>query len=422
MIAPWMVYAVAVSFFLGGAGGAVERCLRALGLPSRWGTVAGLTASVAIPTVALVAPGHLLPDPTWVRHFLGSLMGQSLSVAFSALAGAGPIPKIGAVLDAPLLVLWTLGSLATILIGVLIQHRLVRSALRCSTDTVAGTEVRRTRRLGPAVVGYLRGIIVFPEWTRSLDPHSLRLSLAHEREHLRARDPLLLFGAYLLVGLQCWNPSLWWQLSRLKRAIEADCDQRVLAKGVDPRAYASLLLRLASHRSWSPPFAVSLGKAGSRVSRRVMLMADGLSGVRTGPAAVAGASAVALLMVGLQLPVPGASQLQSGVASGGATQGQAWRNPAGKELVGPRVVRGAEALRLIDEIRDEIALQPSHDVAVEVELADGAVLRLSSISNSPDPLVTLARPDSPLGPGQFHQVALQIDVVDGEPVITLTEV
>jgi hypothetical protein len=86
------------------------------------------------------------------------------------------------------------------------------------------------------------------------------------------------------------------------------------------------------------------------------------------------------------------------------------------------VVKGEEALNIISELRHQIALQPSHDVAVEVDLADGAVLRLSSISNSPEPMVTLARPDPSLGLGQFRQISMRIDVVDGEPVITLAEV
>jgi len=86
------------------------------------------------------------------------------------------------------------------------------------------------------------------------------------------------------------------------------------------------------------------------------------------------------------------------------------------------VVRGEEARRIIGEIRDKITLQHEPDVTVEVTLPDGAVLRLSSITNSLEPMVTLARPDPSLGLGQFRQVSMRIDVVDGEPVITLAEV
>ena len=86
------------------------------------------------------------------------------------------------------------------------------------------------------------------------------------------------------------------------------------------------------------------------------------------------------------------------------------------------VVRGAEARRIIGEIREGITLQHGLDVTVEVTLPDGSALRLSSITNSLEPMVTLARPKPSLGLGQFRQVSMRIDVVDGEPVITLTDI
>jgi len=52
--------------------------------------------------------------------------------------------------------------------------------------------------------------------------------IAHEQSHLAAHDPLLLIVALFLLVLMPWNLPLWWQLHRLRYAIEVDCDSRVL--------------------------------------------------------------------------------------------------------------------------------------------------------------------------------------------------
>ena len=53
--------------------------------------------------------------------------------------------------------------------------------------------------------------------------------MAHERSHLDAGDPRLIALAVTLLVLMPWNPLLWWQFRRLRRAIEVDCDTRVLS-------------------------------------------------------------------------------------------------------------------------------------------------------------------------------------------------
>jgi hypothetical protein len=86
---------------------------------------------------------------------------------------------------------------------------------------------------------------VLPAWALALDDQRLELMLAHEREHVRAHDPLLLGGAALAAVLMPWNPALWWQLYRLRLAVEMDCDQRVLRRHPDVGGYGRLLLDVA---------------------------------------------------------------------------------------------------------------------------------------------------------------------------------
>jgi hypothetical protein len=99
----------------------------------------------------------------------------------------------------------------------------------------------------------VRSEIVLPRWALALDGPSRSLLIQHEREHIRARDPLLMHASALAVMLMPWNAALWWIHRRLRLAIELDCDARVLASGadraVDDARYGELLLTVATRRS-----------------------------------------------------------------------------------------------------------------------------------------------------------------------------
>src|SRR5438045_3381046 len=62
-----------------------------------------------------------------------------------------------------------------------------------------------TPNLGPAVIGLVRPRVIVPEWALSLDEKARALMLRHEIEHIRARDPLLLFVAAAAIALFPWN-------------------------------------------------------------------------------------------------------------------------------------------------------------------------------------------------------------------------
>src|SRR5262249_22804315 len=64
-------------------------------------------------------------------------------------------------------------------------------------------------------------------------------------EHRRARDPLALAAASLACALVPWNVALWWQRSRLRLAVEMDCDARVLRRASDVHGYGLLLVDIA---------------------------------------------------------------------------------------------------------------------------------------------------------------------------------
>src|SRR5207248_6363600 len=131
-----------------------------------------------------------------------------------------------------------------------------------------------------------------------------RLMLAHEDEHVRARDPWLLAAAAALVLLAPWNLMLWWQLGRLRLAVGMDCDARVLAHDGDAPAYGELLLRVVQRRARLPLGAPALGEPVSFLGRRIRRMATALPRWRWGGAAAAGIVAAAAIVAACEAPRP----------------------------------------------------------------------------------------------------------------------
>ena len=197
----------------------------------------------------------------------------------SALESPAPVPPVAALdssrsapLDSILLVLWGLGSLAVTLMLLRSAHRLARERRGWGRGTVSGVPVLLSRNRGPAVVGLLRPRIVLPQRVLDWDAEAQRLVLMHEREHQRARDPLLLACGWLAVALVPWNPALCWQLGRLRLATEIDCDARVLRARADLRRYARLLLEVGGLAPGVPGVAVAFGEPRSFLERRIRAM------------------------------------------------------------------------------------------------------------------------------------------------------
>lgn len=130
------------------------------------------------------------------------------------------------------------------------------------------------------------------------------MGLLHEQEHLDAGDTRLLAIATGMVALMPWNPALWWQLRRLRAAIELDCDTRVLGRGVEPSAYANALLEVGERGRPALTYGSALAEPKSLLSRRVGTMfAKRLKNawLRAG---VYGVAALLLLAVACEVPAP----------------------------------------------------------------------------------------------------------------------
>ena len=290
MIAQWMLYGVAVALLLGLGALALERALAAYQLPTRWAWAAALLLSLAVPAAARLLAPEAAPVRTAtpvVRTTADpSPADQAPSPApppAEAPAPAPSRPRLGlpslalpqpdlSALDRPLLLAWGASSAVALLALAGLAAVLERRRRGWRTAHVSGVTVLVSPDTGPAVVGLFRSRIVFPEWAYAAEGEVRALMLEHEREHVRARDPLLLTAALALVALAPWSPALWWQLRRLRLAIEFDCDARVLRRRGDVRAYGALLLEVGRRAAGRRLALAAFSEPASFLERRIRRM------------------------------------------------------------------------------------------------------------------------------------------------------
>src|SRR5690606_31631657 len=158
--------------------------------------------------------------------------------------------------------------------------------------------------LGPAVLGWLRGTVVLPEWALRLKPGWRRLVVAHERQHVRAYDPALLALGVFALALFPWNAALWWQVRRLRLAVEMDCDERVLREHPDVSAYGGLLLEVRRRAALANALLAALSEPRSFLGRRVRRRVGGPGRRRVAQVAGLAVVTAGVLVLACQTPVP----------------------------------------------------------------------------------------------------------------------
>lgn len=122
------------------------------------------------------------------------------------------------------------------------------------------------------MVGFLPGRVVLPEWLLDSSTSAREIVLVHEEEHVRAWDPALILIGLLSWVAMLWNVGLWLISRRLRRAVEVDCDLRVLARGVNPRIYSRLLVEVMERGTAHRLAVTALSESPSFLERRIYLM------------------------------------------------------------------------------------------------------------------------------------------------------
>ena len=277
MIAAWMLYLALVSTLLALAAWGVEAILRARRVPTRWAWVGAAAGTLALPLLAPWVPrlsaffarGGAAGDGARLTEVLLAA-GNGEAGSTSALAGSAAPPWLG-----PLLVLLWIAATLVVAATFTYTHLRLGRQLRGWRDTRMGNAtVRLSNGFGPAVVGVLRPAVVIPASLAARGGSALRLALAHEAEHVRARDPLALAAGSVFVAALPFCPAAWWVLRRLRTAVEVDCDARVLGSGADRRAYARLLLSTTTGGHDLPVAVPALLHTRSALETRIRAMSD----------------------------------------------------------------------------------------------------------------------------------------------------
>ena len=299
-----MMYGLIVAVLVAGAAWCLDRGLRTHGRPTRWVWLGALGVGALapflprfLPAAATAAGPGPFALPVGVLYELGTAAPSLPVQGGSLLAGIGIEDVLGA--------LWVVGSAVVLILFVLICLRLRRLRAAWEPRDVCGEEVLRSKRFGPAVVGLIRSRIVLPSWAFGLGEKELEMVVLHEREHVRARDPVLLTAGLLLAALSPWNPAVWWSLARLRLAVEGDCDRRVLARGASARSYARLLLTVAAGSRHTPEPAPALIRGGpSVIERRLMMIRTATRKPRIRASILTAAAGLGLFALACDTPIP----------------------------------------------------------------------------------------------------------------------
>ena len=112
-----------------------------------------------------------------------------------------------------------------------------------------------------------------------------------------------MLGTIALV-IMPWNIALWFARARLRLAVEADCDQRVLRRHPDVRAYGALLVDVSERSSSALLARVALIASTSHLAHRVALMTARRPRLRVLRAGVAAIVACVCLAAACEAPRP----------------------------------------------------------------------------------------------------------------------
>lgn len=302
-----ILYVIAVGTLLGYAGLLVERVLSETA-QSRWVWCVVIAGSMALPGFYRVQ--HSWSITKTFEEQTAHPPGHALAAASLTALNPGLWAKIQSydrvinrlwIYSSAMLMIWGLANAGRVWRLVSVSRK--RQVERGSPTTIDGVQVVITDSLGPATVGLWRSRVLVPQWVLALPGVQRQYVLRHEEEHRSAHDARLLLVASLALLLMPWNLALWWQLRRLRLAVEIDCDNRVVAALGDRTAYGGLLLKVAEAANPGPRLQPAfLGGTGSLERRLTALLAP--SPLRHVQQFLVAAMAIALLFVVLSMPHP----------------------------------------------------------------------------------------------------------------------
>ncbi len=310
----WMVYVIAVSLLLGCAALAAERGARLTKATTRWYWLVAILASLLIPTV-IASVSVQLPD------IIGAGAVEKIVVLREATSiPLNPVQWLGAgdaqvanwrSFDGILKNAWLLVSTGMLLVLIINGVQLYRRKRIWRRGEMRGVQVYVAPDVGPAVVGFLHPSIVVPAWLVESPPRTQASVMAHERAHLDANDPQLFTIALCLLVFMPWNLPLWWQLRRLRHAIEVDCDARVLGGGTDAADYCETLIAVGERQSSYIGAVAAMSESPSFLEQRIRIMISKPAKFWRLTSTALGCLSLALVAVAAQVSPPNAQPAAS---------------------------------------------------------------------------------------------------------------
>jgi len=193
--------------------------------------------------------------------------------------------------------------------GLALSQRLLRRS-RATGLTTEGIEIRESARVdSPLAVGILRPVILLPADWRAWDAVQLEAVLAHERAHIRRRDPAVQWLSSLHRALLWHSPLSWFLHHLLVRVAEEASDDAAIHAIGDRASYAEVLLHFVARASRNAfPQGVPMARYG-RPEARIHRILDGTSLSRgitrwTAAAVLALAAPLACLVAAVQASAP----------------------------------------------------------------------------------------------------------------------
>jgi beta-lactamase regulating signal transducer with metallopeptidase domain len=143
--------------------------------------------------------------------------------------------------------------------------------------------VRKTKVLlsqtatAPVAIGFLRPAVILPAWLAQEGPsEELKYAVLHELEHLRRRDDWTNLLQKIVRAVFFFHPAVWWLEREVSLERELACDDAVVERTGNSRAYASSLARLAERTFLRRQLAMAQALIGRvhQLTHRVSRMLD----------------------------------------------------------------------------------------------------------------------------------------------------
>lgn len=137
-------------------------------------------------------------------------------------------------------------------------------------------EVRISESAHPKVAmtwGLWRPVILLPKGARSWKDEQSRAILLHELAHVKRADSLVLGFMLVVCAAQWFHPLIWLAVRRFRADSELVADEAVINAGIQPSAYAQMLLAMAVETQAGYPLS-SAFLTGSTLVYRVQSILD----------------------------------------------------------------------------------------------------------------------------------------------------